>query len=352
MIQQKSKVKSLKTETSEVDSKQVALEAILDKIKKNYGEGTAFKLGQDSLNNIEVTPTGSLALDMALGVGGYPKGRIIEIYGPESSGKTTLALKAIAECQKLGGKIVFIDAEHAIDINYAHSLGCNVSDFILCQPDSGEQALEITEMFLRSGTVDMIVIDSVAALTPKAEIEAPMSANHMGLQARMMSQALRKITSLLSKNGTTILFINQLRMKIGVLFGNPETTSGGNALKFFATMRLDVRKAEVIKDKDDKIIGHTIRIKVVKNKVAPPLRMANYDLYYYDLANPIHEVAHMACELSVISRAGSWFIFQEHKFCGKDNLVLGLKENKELFHEILKITKEKAKTSNHIEIVE
>ena len=311
-----------------------ALRAAMEKIEKNYGKGSIMKLGDEHIENIEVIPTGSIALDNALGVGGYPKGRIIEIYGPESSGKTTLAIHAIAEAQKAGGIAAFIDAEHAFDRFYAEKLGVDVDNLWISQPDNGEQALQIADQLISSAAVDIVVVDSVAALTPKKEIEGDMGDNVVGLQARLMSQALRKLTSTISKTNTTCIFINQLREKIGIMFGNPETTTGGNALKFYASVRLDIRKASAIKDGDD-VVGNLVRVKVVKNKVAPPFRKAEFEITFGEGISKIGEIVDLGVEHNIIQKSGSWFSYNGSKLGqGRDAAKALLKDNPELAEEI------------------
>jgi len=311
-----------------------ALQAAMDKIEKSFGHGSIMKMGDEKIENIEVIPTGSIGLNAALGVGGYPKGRIIEIFGPESSGKTTLAIHAIAEAQKQGGIAAFIDAEHAFDRFYAEHLGVDINNLLISQPDNGEQALEIADQLIRSAAVDIIVIDSVAALTPKGEIEGEMGDNKVGLHARLMSQALRKLTSNISKTNTTCIFINQLREKIGVLFGNPETTTGGNALKFYASVRLDIRKATPIKD-GDKILGNQTRVKVVKNKVAPPFRKCEFDIMYGEGISRTGELVDLGVENGIIKKSGSWFSYEGQKLAqGRDATKKLLEDNPELAEEI------------------
>ncbi|MCM0720855.1 recombinase RecA [Parabacteroides sp. W1-Q-101] len=306
----------------------------MDKIEKNYGKGSIMKLGDESIESIEVIPTGSIALNAALGVGGYPKGRVIEIYGPESSGKTTLAIHAIAEAQKAGGIAAFIDAEHAFDRFYAEKLGVDVENLWISQPDNGEQALEIAEQLIRSSAVDIIVIDSVAALTPKAEIEGDMGDSKMGLQARLMSQALRKLTGAINKTNTTCIFINQLRDKIGVMFGNPETTTGGNALKFYASVRLDIRKIGTLKDGDE-MKGNQVRVKVVKNKVAPPFRKAEFDIMFGEGISKAGEIVDLGAELNIIKKSGSWYSYNDTKLGqGRDAAKQCISDNPELAEEL------------------
>ena len=316
------------------EAKLKALQAAMAKIEKDFGKGSIMKLGEESVEKVEVIPTGSLGLDMALGVGGYPKGRIIEIYGPESSGKTTLALHAIAESQKQGGIAAFIDAEHAFDRFYASNLGVDVDNLLISQPDNGEQALQIADQLISSAAVDIIVIDSVAALTPKAEIEGDMGDNKVGLQARLMSQALRKLTSTISKTNTTCIFINQLREKIGVMFGNPETTTGGNALKFYASVRIDVRPGTAIKDGDE-ILGKLTKVKIVKNKVAPPFRKCEFDIMFGTGISRIGEILDIAVDKGIVKKSGSWFSYGESKLAqGREAVLALLKENPELCEEL------------------
>ena len=311
-----------------------ALRAAMDKIEKNYGKGSIMKLGDENIEDIEVIPTGSIALNAALGVGGYPKGRIVEIYGPESSGKTTLAIHAIAEAQKQGGIAAIIDAEHAFDRFYAAKLGVDVDNLWISQPDNGEQALEIADQLIRSSAIDILVIDSVAALTPKKEIEGDMGDSAVGLQARLMSQALRKLTSTISKTNTTCIFINQLREKIGVMFGNPETTTGGNALKFYASVRLDIRKTTSIKD-GDQIIGNQVRVKVIKNKVAPPFRKAEFEITFGEGISKVGEILDLGVEYDIVKKSGSWFSYNGSKLGqGRDATKNLLKDNPELCEEL------------------
>jgi len=311
-----------------------ALQLTLDKIDKNYGKGSIMRLGDNAVEEVEVIPTGSLGLDLALGIGGFPRGRVIEIYGPESSGKTTLAIHAIAEAQKQGGIAAFIDAEHAFDRFYAANLGVDIENLLVSQPDYGEQALEITDSLIRSGAIDIIVIDSVAALTPKSEIEGEMGDSKMGLHARLMSQALRKLTGTISKTGTTCIFINQLREKIGVMFGNPETTTGGNALKFYASVRIDIRRSSQIKT-TDKVIGNHVKIKVVKNKVAPPFQVAELDIIYGEGFSKVGELVDLGVEYSIVKKSGSWFSYGDTKLGqGREAVKQLLKDNPELADEI------------------
>ena len=311
-----------------------ALQAAMDKIEKSFGKGSIMKLGDEKIQDVEVIPSGSVALNYALGVGGYPKGRIIEIYGPESSGKTTLAIHAIAEAQKAGGIAAFIDAEHAFDRFYAAKLGVDVDKVWISQPDNGEQALEIAEQLIRSSAIDIIVIDSVAALTPKAEIEGDMGDNKVGLQARLMSQALRKLTSAISKTNTTCIFINQLREKIGVMFGNPETTTGGNALKFYASVRIDIRPGQAIKDGEN-ILGKQTKVKVVKNKVAPPFRRAEFDIMFGEGISRSGEIVDLGAELGIIKKSGSWYSYNDTKLAqGRDACKQVIQDNPELAEEL------------------
>jgi recombination protein RecA len=320
--------------SSEKEAKLKALQLTLDKLDKAYGKGTVMKMGDKAVEEVEVIPSGSLGLDLALGVNGYPKGRVIEIYGPESSGKTTLTLHAIAEAQKAGGIAAFIDAEHAFDRNYAEKLGVDIENLIISQPDNGEQALEIAENLIRSGAIDIVVIDSVAALTPKSEIEGEMGDSKMGLHARLMSQALRKLTGTISKTNCTVFFINQLREKIGVMFGNPETTTGGNALKFYASVRLDIRRSSQIKDGEN-VIGNRTKVKVVKNKVAPPFKTAEFDIMYGEGVSKTGEILDLAVEFEIIKKAGSWFSYGDTKLGqGRDAVKVLIKDNPELADEL------------------
>lgn len=317
-----------------VNDRQAALDMALKQIEKQFGKGSVMKLGEQSDRKISTVSSGSLAVDIALGVGGYPRGRIIEIYGPESSGKTTFALSAIAEVQALGGTAAFIDAEHALDPDYSQKLGVNIDELLLSQPDTGEQGLEICEALVRSGAVDIIVIDSVAALVPKAEIEGEMGDSHMGLQARLMSQALRKLSGAINKSNTIAIFINQVREKIGVMFGNPETTTGGRALKFYSTIRLEVRRAEQLKQGND-IVGNKTKVKIVKNKVAPPFRTAEVDIMYGEGISYEGEIIDIGAELEIVEKSGSWYSYNGERLGqGRENAKLFLKENKELAKEI------------------
>lgn len=325
---------TMEKDNSVQKEKQKALQLTLDKIEKSYGKGTIMRMGDDAIEDVPFIPSGSISLDIALGVGGYPRGRVIEIYGPESSGKTTLALHAIAESQKEGGIAAFIDAEHAFDRFYAEKLGVDVENLLVSQPDNGEQALEITDHLIRSGAIDIIVIDSVAALTPKAEIEGEMGDSKMGLQARLMSQALRKLTSNISKTRTCVIFINQLREKIGIMFGNPETTTGGNALKFYASVRIDVRKVGQLKEGEE-MTGNRTRVKIVKNKVAPPFKKAEFDLLYGEGISRIGEIIDLGAELNIIKKSGSWFSYGETKLGqGRDSVKSLLVDNPELAEEL------------------
>lgn len=328
------------------EAKLKALQLTLDKLDKTYGKGTVMKLGDTAVEEVESISSGSLGLDLALGVMGYPKGRIIEIYGPESSGKTTLTLHAIAEAQKAGGIAAFIDAEHAFDRFYAQKLGVDIDNLIISQPDNGEQALEIAENLIRSGAIDLVVIDSVAALTPKSEIEGEMGDSKMGLHARLMSQALRKLTGTINKTNCTVFFINQLREKIGVMFGNPETTTGGNALKFYASVRLDIRKSTQIKD-GDLVMGNRTKVKVVKNKVAPPFRTAEFDIMYGEGISKVGEVLDLAVEFEIVKKSGSWFSYGETKLGqGRDAVKSLIKDNPELMDELELKIKERIKEQN------
>ncbi len=317
------------------DNKKKALSAALGQIEKQYGKGAVMRMGDaGAVRDVEAISTGSLGLDIALGIGGLPRGRVVEIYGPESSGKTTLTLQVIAEAQKLGGTAAFVDAEHALDPQYAQKLGVNVDDLLVSQPDTGEQALEITDMLVRSGAVDIVVIDSVAALTPKAEIEGEMGDSHMGLQARLMSQALRKLTANIKRSNTLVIFINQIRMKIGVMFGNPETTTGGNALKFYASVRLDIRRIGAIK-KGDEVVGSETRVKVVKNKVAPPFKQAEFEIYYGEGISRAGELIELGSQTGVVEKAGTWYSYDGNRIGqGKDNVRNYLKEHPDTAREI------------------
>ena len=320
-----------------------ALELAVTQIEKQFGKGSIMKLGTgDVSEDVQATSTGSLALDLALGVGGLPRGRVVEIFGPESSGKTTLCLHAIAETQKAGGSAAFIDAEHALDVSYAKKLGVQTDDLLVAQPDTGEQALEIAETLVRSGAIDLVVVDSVAALVPRAEIEGEMGDSHMGLQARLMSQALRKLTGAISKSLTTVVFINQIRMKIGVMFGNPETTTGGNALKFYSSVRLDIRRIESIKDGQE-VIGSRVRVKVVKNKTAPPFRQAEFDIMFAEGVSKVGELIDLGVEKKIIDKAGAWYSFREERLGqGREAVKTFLKENPETAKQIETMIREKA----------
>lgn len=316
------------------DNRKKALGAALSQIKKQFGEGSVMRMGDSTHIAVEAISTGSLGLDIALGIGGLPRGRVVEIYGPESSGKTTLTLQVIAECQKLGGVAAFVDAEHALDPVYAGKLGVKVDDLLVSQPDTGEQALEITDMLVRSGAVDIVVVDSVAALTPKAEIEGDMGDQHMGLQARLMSQALRKLTGNIKRSNTLVIFINQIRMKIGVMFGNPETTTGGNALKFYASVRLDIRRTGAVK-KGEEVIGSETRVKVVKNKVAPPFRQAEFEILYGEGISHTGEIIELGVQHNIIEKMGAWYSYNKERIGqGKENVRTWLNERPEVAREI------------------
>lgn len=329
---------------SSIDDKKKALALVLEKMDKTYGKGTVMKMGDSAVEEVEVIPSGSLGLDIALGVGGYPKGRVIEIYGPESSGKTTLTMHAIAEAQKQGGIAAFIDAEHAFDVVYAKKLGIDVENLIISQPDNGEQALEIADNLIRSGAIDIVVIDSVAALTPKAEIEGEMGDSKMGLHARLMSQALRKLTATISRTKCTVIFINQLREKIGVMFGNPETTTGGNALKFYASVRIDIRKSgSPIKVGED-AVGNRVKVKIVKNKVAPPFKNSEFDIMYGEGISKVGEILDLGVEFDIVKKSGSWFSYGDTKLGqGRDAVKELLKDNPELLEELSEKIKEAIK---------
>ena len=327
------------------DNKSKALNAALSQIEKQFGKNTVMRLGDNTVQAVEAVSTGSLTLDIALGIGGLPKGRIVEIYGPESSGKTTMTLQAIAECQKAGGTCAFIDAEHALDPQYARKLGVDIDNLLVSQPDHGEQALEIADMLVRSGAIDMIVVDSVAALTPKAEIEGEMGDSHMGLQARLMSQALRKITGNAKRSNCMVIFINQIRMKIGVMFGSPETTTGGNALKFYASVRLDIRRIGQVKEGDE-IVGSETRVKVVKNKMAPPFREALFQILYGKGVNHLGELIDLAVSQELVNKAGAWYSYKGEKIGqGKNNVIRHLEENKHIAEELDKLIREQLLTT-------
>ena len=326
------------------DNKSKALNAALSQIEKQFGKNTVMRLGDNTVLAVEAVSTGSLTLDIALGIGGLPKGRIVEIYGPESSGKTTMTLQAIAQCQKAGGTCAFIDAEHALDPQYARKLGVDLDNLLVSQPDNGEQALEIADMLVRSGAVDMIVVDSVAALTPRAEIEGEMGDSHMGLQARLMSQALRKITGTAKRSNCMVIFINQIRMKIGVMFGSPETTTGGNALKFYASVRLDIRRIGQVKEGDE-IVGSETRVKVVKNKMAPPFKEALFQILYGKGVNQLGELVDLAVAQELVQKAGAWYSYQGNKIGqGKNNVIRHLEENPQIAQELDRLIREKLLT--------
>lgn len=328
---------------SETEEKNKSLQLTLDRLEKSYGKGVVMRLGDKKVVNVDSIPSGSLSLDIALGINGYARGRVLEIYGPESSGKTTLAIHAIAECQKQGGIAAFIDAEHAFDRSYSEALGVDTENLLISQPDNGEQALEVAENLIRSGAIDIIVIDSVAALVPKAELEGEMGDSKMGLQARLMSQAMRKLTATIGRTGCSCIFINQLREKIGVLFGNPETTTGGNALKFYASMRLDIRrKGPAIKDREGNIIGNHVKVKVVKNKLAPPFRIAEFDIMYGEGISKTGEILDLGVDQNIIQKSGSWYSYEGTKIAqGRDAAIQFLKDNPEVSNEIEKLVKAK-----------
>ena len=341
----KNNLKVVKTDNKkqqELKEKNKSLEAAISQIDQNFGKGSVMRLGQQEALDVEAISTGSLSLDLALGIGGLPKGRIIEIYGPESSGKTTLALQVVAEAQKAGGICAFVDAEHAMDPAYAKKLGVKTDELLISQPDTGEQALEITDTLIKSGSVSVLVVDSVAALTPKAELEGEMGDHHVGLQSRLMSQALRKITGSVSKSNTMVIFINQIRMKIGVMFGNPETTSGGNALKFYSSVRMDIRRIGAIKDKDQ-VIGNSTRVKVIKNKVSPPFKVVEFDLMYGKGISKVGELIDLGAKADVIEKSGAWYAYKGEKIGqGKENAKSYLEKNPKIAEEIEKIVREKA----------
>jgi len=332
--------------TAVADERQKALKLAIDKIEKDFGKGAIMKLGDKPSVSVETIPTGSLALDIALGVGGIPRGRIIEVYGPESSGKTTLAQHIVAECQKKGGIAAFVDAEHALDPEYARNLGVNIDELLISQPDTGEQALDITEELVRSGAVDIIVVDSVAALVPKAEIEGSMEDQQMGLQARLMSKALRKLTGIIGKTNTTVIFINQLRQKIGVMYGNPETTTGGNALKYYASVRMEIKRVEGLKG-DGEDVGNHVRVRVLKNKVAPPFRTAEFDIIFGKGICKIGNILDVAVDLDIVKKAGSWFSFNDEKLGqGRDKAKEFLAENPDVLNTVEKLVREKLAENN------
>jgi recombination protein RecA len=341
----KNNLKIVKTDDKkdkELKEKNKSLDAAISQIDQNFGKGSVMRLGQQQALDIEAISTGSLSLDLALGIGGLPKGRIIEIYGPESSGKTTLALQVVAEAQKAGGICAFVDAEHAMDPIYAKKLGVNTSELLISQPDTGEQALEITDTLIKSGSISVLVVDSVAALTPKAELEGEMGDHHVGLQSRLMSQALRKLTGSVSKSNTMVIFINQIRMKIGVMFGNPETTSGGNALKFYSSVRMDIRRIGAIKEKDE-IIGNSTRVKVIKNKVAPPFKVVEFDLMYGKGISKLGELIDLGAKAGVVEKSGAWYAYKGEKIGqGRENAKTYLQKNPEVAVEIEKIIRDKA----------
>jgi len=338
---------AVKEETLSIsEERNKALKLAIEKIEKDFGKGAIMKLGDKPAVSVETIPTGALALDVALGVGGIPRGRIVEVYGPESSGKTTLAQHIVAECQKKGGIAAFVDAEHALDPEYARNLGVNIEELLISQPDTGEQALDITEELVRSGAVDIIVVDSVAALVPKAEIEGSMEDQQMGLQARLMSKALRKLTGIIGKTNTTVIFINQLRQKIGVMYGNPETTTGGNALKYYASVRMEIRRIEGLKG-DGEDIGNHVRVRVLKNKVAPPFRTAEFDIIFGKGICKIGNILDVAVDLDIVKKSGSWFSYKEEKLGqGRDKAKEFLSENKNLLDEIEKLVREKLELNN------
>ncbi len=341
----KNNLKVVKTDNKkdqELKEKKKSLEAAISQIDQNFGKGSVMRLGQQQALDVEAISTGSLSLDLALGIGGLPKGRIIEIYGPESSGKTTLALQVVAEAQKAGGICAFVDAEHAMDPVYAKKLGVKTEELLISQPDTGEQALEITDTLIKSGSVSVLVVDSVAALTPKAELEGEMGDHHVGLQSRLMSQALRKLTGSVSKSNTMVIFINQIRMKIGVMFGNPETTSGGNALKFYSSVRMDIRRIGAIKDKDQ-IIGNSTRVKVIKNKVAPPFKVVEFDLMYGKGISKVGELVDLGAKAGVVEKSGAWYAYKGEKIGqGRENAKIYLEKNTNVAAEIEKIIRDKA----------